>query len=98
MATKFDSPALKEQASDYPFAWHGKVPARVLMDTTVKSELPWERNRFIAHMGLQYDAYVNSYGAVCAILPDGEMIGLKPYEFTVLEWHELPDADLSKGG
>jgi len=85
-----ESPALKIQAKSYPASWHGKIPAKICMDKTVVSELPFDHNRLRAVDGCIYDAYVNSYGAVCAIFEDGRMLGLKPYEFTVVVWN-LPD-------
>lgn len=89
MSTKFDSPALVSQSNSYPPSWHGKVPARVRMDTTVESDLPWIRGKgYCAVGGQEYDAWVNSHGAVAVIFADGEMLGIKPYEFTVIAWHE----------
>ena len=89
MNTKFDSPALAGQSDSYPASWHGKVPSRVCMDTTVRSDLPWlDSKRHCAVIGQEYDAWVNRHGALCAIFDDGEMLGLKPYEFTVVAWHE----------
>jgi glycine/D-amino acid oxidase-like deaminating enzyme len=59
------------------------------MDTTVRSDLPFlDSKRLCAVIGQEYDAWVNRYGALCAIFDDGEMLGLKPYEFTVVAWHE----------
>jgi hypothetical protein len=40
----------------------------------------------IAVKGEEYDAWVNRNGAVSAILPNGELLGLKPDEFEVTEW------------
>ena len=88
MTTKFDSLALKNRSEHYPASWHGKVPSRVRMDKTVRSEMPFEKKRLCAVVGQEYDAYVNSHGALCAIFDDGDMLGLKPYEFTVVAWHE----------
>ena len=90
MTTKFDSLALKSQSENYPVSWHGKVPSRICMDKTVRSEVPFEHGHghLCAVVGQEYDAYVNSHGALCAIFDDGEMLGLKPHEFTVIAWHE----------
>jgi len=89
MTTKFDSLALKNQSEHYPASWHGKVPSRIRMDKTVRaSEMPFDRKRLCAVVGHEYDAYVNSHGALCAIFDDGDMLGLNPYEFTVVAWHE----------
>ena len=88
MNTKFDSPALAGQSDSYPASWHGKVPSRIRMDKTIRSEMPFTENRLCAVVGQEYDAYVNRHGALCAIFDGGEMLGLKPYEFTVVAWHE----------
>ena len=42
----------------------------------------------IARDGVIYDAYSNPYGAISAILPNGEKLGLKPGEF---EFTEAPE-------
>jgi hypothetical protein len=85
--TTLDSPALKSQSENYPASWRGKVPSRICMENTVRSEIPFDR--LCAIEGQEYDAYVNSHGALCAIFDDGEMLGLKPHEFTVVAWHEV---------
>ena len=87
MSMKNDSPALTEQSEHYPASWGGKVPLRVRMEVTVISEIPGEQCSAV--VGREYDAWVNSYGALSAILEDGEMLGLKPHEFTVTAWHEV---------
>lgn len=86
--TKFDSLALKVKSEHYPASWHGKVPSRIRMDKSVTSDLPYTAKRVCAVVGQEYDAYVNSHGALCAILGDRELLGLKPYEFTVIAWHQ----------
>lgn len=44
-----------------------------------------------------YEAWTNSHGAVCAICANGELLGLKPHEFEVVEWHEEPKAPGENG-
>lgn len=82
-----ESPALNIQSDIYPASWYGKVPKRVKMAKTVKSELPFGP-RYIAEAGKEYDCWTNSHGAVAVLLPNSEMFGVKPYEFEVIEWHE----------
>lgn len=92
--TCYDSPALKAQSEHYPASWHGKVPKRVRMAKKVKSDVPMfviGQRPMIAEDGMEYECWVNSHGALCTILThsDGtKMLGLKPYEFEVIAWHE----------
>ncbi len=39
-------------------------------------------------VGNEYYCSVNSYGAVTAITDDGRMLGVKPNEFEVIEFHK----------
>lgn len=88
--TKFDSPALTRQSDSYPSSWNGKIPSRVRMNKNVRSDLPdFDEARVCCADGQEYDAWVNSHGALCAIFDDGTMLGLKPDEFTVVAWHNL---------
>lgn len=96
MTTKFDSPALKSQSGNYPASWHSKVPSRICMDKTIRSDIPFPEDRLCAVAGREYDAYVNSHGALSAILDDGAMLGLKPYEFTVIAWHNSKEVEPSQ--
>ena len=34
------------------------------------------------------EVHVNSHGAISARLSNGKNLGLKPYEFEIIEWHE----------
>jgi hypothetical protein len=81
------SPALKERAKDYPKHWRGQVPALVDMLTTVQSELPPCLGARQAIEGETYPVWVNSHGAVSAVFPDGNKLGLKPTEFVVVKFH-----------
>jgi len=65
------------------------------MDKSVREDLPlWNNKRLSAALeGEEYDAYVNSHGALCAIFADGDMIGLKPGEFTVVGWHPQKEGE-----
>jgi hypothetical protein len=83
------SPALTKRHK-YPVRYKGRVPLKIKCLKTVVSDL-WF---FSAHSDIKCDAkkeyyvWVNAYGAVSAILPSGKLLGLKPDEFEVTEWHE----------
>lgn len=86
-----DSPALANKSAYYPHRFDGKVPKRVRMNEKVESEVfQFTGNPLdylVAHQGVEYDVWVNRNGAVSAILPSGQLLGLKPEEFEVTEWH-----------
>lgn len=91
LKTSLDSPALKVRSELYPASWHQRVPKRIVMAKTVRSDFEFivtREKRMIAQIGVEYDCWVNSNGAVCAILEDGDLLGVKPYEFEVIEWHD----------
>lgn len=85
-------PALKHKDTSYPRSWNGRTPKaiRMLRDITPDAICaiadPMRNTR--AEKGLEYQAWTNSYGAVCAVFPDGQKIGVKPHEFEVVEWFE----------
>lgn len=82
------SPALTYQSDSYPPVWRGKVPKRVNIVITVHPDMPFlAKPGTCAHGGEDYYVTVNSHGAIAAILPNGERLGLKPYEFEIIEWH-----------
>lgn len=90
-----ESPALavkyysKPQFS-YPERFGDRVPLKVKMLMTVKPDLSFltkEKPTLICKVGEEFYVRVNSYGAVSAIFEDGKMLGLKPNEFDVTEWH-----------
>jgi hypothetical protein len=92
-----ESPALSYQSEHYPASWRGKVPKRVNIVITVHPDFSFLcAEHTVAHGGEDYDVTVNSHGAVSAILPNGERLGLKPYEFEVVEWHDLPHTNRNK--
>jgi hypothetical protein len=75
----------------YPERWQRKVPLKVKMNYTVVPDLPFlmpTADGTICIGGNEYYVWVNSYGAVSAILPNGERLGLKPDEFEVIEFHQ----------
>lgn len=90
------SPALTFQSEHYPASWFGKVPKRVRMATSVRPDFPFflveGKKNMVAQKGMEYEVYVNSQGAIAAILPEGEL-GLKPYEFEIIEWWHKKGGD-----
>jgi len=82
------SSALKHQSEHYPVRYEGKVPRKVKMRMSVKSDIPFSLGGgLFARVDQEYYVSVNSHGAVTAILPNGRMLGLKPREFKVIEFH-----------
>lgn len=90
-----ESPALTRKSTRkgifaYPSHWNHKVPLKVRMTQTVTSDMPMllgPKDCLICVQGNEYYAWVNSYGGLSAILPNGEQLGLKPDEFEITEWH-----------
>ena len=93
------SPALKWQSpgpgrSEYPANYRGRVPLKVKLAKNVIPDLPTFGmlssipSDTVAHKDIEYFVWVNGYGAVSAILPNGNQLGLLPSEFDVTEWHE----------
>lgn len=66
----------------------GHVPKTVRMVKTVGPDFPWliKGKTQYAIECCEYDAVVNTHGAVSVVLPDGSLLGVKPGEFTVSEW------------
>jgi hypothetical protein len=92
------SPALEWKSNkkgrfSYPANFRGMVPLKVKLAKTVKPDLM----QFASILGIkkdtvalkdkEYFVWVNSYGAISAILKNGERLGLIPSEFDVTEWH-----------
>lgn len=93
------SPALQWQSDrggrfDYPAKYRGKVPLKVMLAKNVTPDLMEFKEMLgikddtIALKDNEYYVWVNSYGAVTAILPNGQRLGLLPSEFDVIAWHE----------
>jgi hypothetical protein len=81
------SAALKDKSPDYPKAWKGKVPLKVTMLLTVKSDLPFLTN-IRALKDQTYFVSVNRNGAVTALFDNGDELGIRPAEFEIVAWHE----------
>jgi len=83
------SPALTYQSDSYPASWHGKVPKRVKLAKDVTPDMPFlAKEGTFGLDGEEFDCLVNSHGAVAIICDNGEKLGVKPYEFEVVEWAE----------
>ena len=98
LAAALTSPALKWQSdsggrNDYPAKYRGRVPLKVVVAKNVTPDLPMfhkilgVKEDTVCLKDNEYYVWVNSYGAVSAILPNGERLGLLPSEFDVTEWH-----------
>lgn len=90
LAIAESSPALKYQETKklkflYPPKYEGKVPLKVLVNKRVYSALGTPG--VACAPGEEYYAWVNSYGAVSAIMSNGKTLGLVPSEFEVVKWH-----------
>ena len=84
----FDSPALIRRANGYPLDWRGQVPLTVKLTKNVLSDLPAEGSHdFSALSSDEYPVWVNSYGAVAIVYPNGSALGVMPDEFTVTRFH-----------
>lgn len=83
-----DCPALtvRHHKKGYPFG--ERVPAKIRMVRTAVSDFAWMDRDAVppAIISTIYDTWVNSYGAVAAVYPDGRKLGVKPDEFEVVEW------------
>lgn len=100
LSAAFTSPALrwqsdKEGREGYPANFRGRVPLKVKLAKTVRSDLTefapilGIKKDTIALKDVEYYVWVNSYGAVSVILKNGERLGLLPSEFDVTEWHSF---------
>jgi len=101
------SPALKWQSdrggrNNYPAKYRGRVPIKVIVAKNVTPDLMelkdvlMIKNDTVCLKDNEYYVWVNPYGAVSAILPNGELLGLYPSEFDVSEWHSDESYHLSK--
>ena len=77
------SPALRFRSVNYPSRFEGRVPRFIRLLSTVRPSFPLKGAAAVADQ--VYLAWTNSYGAVAAILPDGQL-GVTPAEFEVVEW------------
>lgn len=83
-----DCPALHERLKGYPYG--NRVPSKIRMSCSVYSDVSFMASApKYAQRGNIYDAWMNSYGAVAAVMEGGKTLGVKPGEFEVIEWHEV---------
>jgi hypothetical protein len=78
----------KNPDCDYPERFGDRVPKTIRVLKTVTADFPISLARpdIVAPLGDMFPAWTNSHGAVSAILPSGERLGLYPREFEVVEW------------
>lgn len=69
----------------YPARYNDRVPKTVRMTRGARSDL-FAQHDLTAKRGKEYPAWTNRHGAVSAILPDGNKLGLRPDEFEVVEF------------
>lgn len=79
---------------DYPARFNDRVPKTVRTTRYVTADWPIRLSKpdCFAPKGDVFPAWTNSHGAVSAILPNGDKLGLYPSEFEVVEWLE-PNTD-----
>ena len=89
------SPALRMRKPGYPARFEGRVPRVVRTRRTIRPDFPFLASpNCIAREANVYLAWTNSYGAVAAVVPGGNL-GLKPDEFDVVEWADLSSLPLT---
>jgi hypothetical protein len=91
-----ECPALHKRRHDKGYPFGDRVPLTVRLRRTVHTDIiPGigfiSTPPVVAKEAETFPAWTNSYGAVCAVFPDGKQLGLKPDEFEVVEWH-TPEA------
>lgn len=82
--TSEPSPALTHQAPDYPVEWLSRVPAQIVMVVAVDRADPVP-DCYYSHALWrgEYVCWVDSHGAVSAVLNCGHRVRVKPEEFEV---------------
>lgn len=84
----WESPALKRRSKHYPERFSDRVPQRIRMLMNVRPDL-WCSGTpgTILRRNEVYVAWTNSHGAVAGICENGEVLGVKPDEFEVVDWY-----------
>jgi len=96
-----DCPALQlRDPKHYPKRYGDRVPATIRAVGSRGSDIAGltKEPALRVENGEIYGAWTNSYGAVCAVSPEGLKLGLRPSEFDVVtfwvlrgdDWHEEP--------
>lgn len=86
------SPALlKRNKGQFPATFKDRVPLKVKIIKTVVPILFYliDSSGSILESGNEYYVWVTAYGTVSAILSNGKMVGVKPDEYDVIEWHKI---------
>jgi hypothetical protein len=82
-----DCPALHARHIDKGYPFGDRIPSKIRMIKTVASDFAFLGNVpppcIVSEV---YPAWTNSYGAVSAVHPNGQKLGVKPDEFEVVEW------------
>ncbi len=86
-----ECPALHVRHHDKGYPFGERVPAKIRMTRTVVSDFLFlgKDHAKTAVNSAVYDAWTNSYGAVAAVMENGNL-GVKPGEFEVVEWFDPP--------
>ena len=89
-------PALKEKSEHYPKRFGNRTPKTIRMLKTVFPEMPFGDRVGPAKIGVEYSAWTNIHGAVCAVFANGKRLGVKPAEFEVVEWIEADGTTVTR--
>ena len=85
------SPALTQQSKIYPANYRGRVPKKIKMAMTLYPDrvcgISCGKPGTMLELDQVYDCWVNMNGAVSGLCANGELLGVKPGEFDVVEWH-----------
>ena len=94
LAEALSSPALSFQSDSYPANYREKVPLKVRMACNVFPDIPFltgivgAKSQIVCLENNEYFVWVNSHGAVTAILENDKKLGLKRSEFDIIQWHQ----------
>lgn len=81
------STALRKRSKHYPARFNDKVPWMVRMLERVRPDFPpVSKPGTVALCGHVYECVTNQHGAVSVICPNGELLGVKPDEFEVVQF------------
>ena len=92
MNSHVTSPALSFQSKIYPARFRGRVPKKIKMAVTVYPDqvcgISLAKPGTMLELDQTYDCRVNVNGAVSGLCANGELLGVKPDEFDVVEWRD----------
>jgi hypothetical protein len=83
--------ALETPNNSLPPEWNGRIPQTVRLRETVRPDFIGpitnrECARMVAYSGSVWPCRCNPHGAVAIVFPSGELLGVKPGEFDVIDW------------